>query len=91
MAKPANSNSAEAGNSEASLRTKENDIRTWRRILKNDPTMARAAMHRAMGIMLSQKIFSQWELAQFYSQMANGVACPGEFGTSEVHGCPKRA
>lgn len=66
-------------------------LEAWRRTIQNDRAQARAAINAAMTSLKQRGIFSSYELNKFYSQMWNGVAMPGEFGTNTETGGAKVA
>lgn len=65
--------------SESRAKREEHRIKQWRAMLQNSPEMAEKAMKRAMGVLLSQKCWDQYDIARFYTQMKNGSAHPSDF------------
>lgn len=72
---------------EARERDKVNALRAWRRFLSENRAGAMAAVNAAVKRMTENKVFHHAEIAQYRSQMINGVAIPddfnhGQYGTS---------
>jgi hypothetical protein len=70
---------------------RENNLRAWRRVLKNDPLMANRAISVVLMRLQQSGLFHHTDLARFNAHMRNGVTCPGEYGVSEHNGCVKVA
>lgn len=65
-------------------------LKEWRGMLKHSPEEAEKAMKRALGVLLSQKCWDRYDIAQFYAQMKNGVAHPSDFVADDGSICELR-
>lgn len=65
-------------------------LKQWQLHLQNNPESAKKAIMRAMGVLVQQNAWDQYDLARFYSQMKNGTAHPSDFVSDDGSICELR-